>query len=343
MLYNWLKHTNFAYPLAFGLFALLPFLVWWYLKKNNFQQATFKVSSVNAFAVSSWKNRFRHLPFIFRLLALSCLIVALARPQKKNDEQRTEGEGIDIVLCMDVSGSMGSKDILPSRMEVAKEVAVEFVRSRPVDRIGLVIFSGESFTQCPITNDRNTLISQIQSLESRKYLIDGTVIGEGLATAVSRLSKSGSKSKVIILITDGKEDPPETRLIDPLTALEIAKSKGVKVYTIGMGAMPSDIIELTGNKPKSTGSGGQKIPNIDFIDEQLLEKIANETGGRYFRARDKNGLKIIYGQIDKLEKSKIEITSFRRYEERFLLFVFAALGFLFIEILLRFTVFKKFP
>jgi Ca-activated chloride channel homolog len=337
MLYNWLKHTNFAYPLAFGLFALLPLLVWWYLKKNNNQQPTVKVSSVNAFTVSSWKNRFRHLPFILRLMALSCLIVALARPQKRNDEQHSEGEGIDIVLCMDVSGSMGSQDILPSRMEVAKEVAEDFVRSRPVDRIGLVIFSGESFTQCPITTDRNTLITQIQSLESRKYLVDGTVIGEGLATAVDRLSKSGSKSKVIILITDGKEDPPETRLIDPLTALEIAKSKGVKVYTIGMGAMPSNIIEVTSNKPK------QKNPNIDFIDEDLLRKIANETGGKYFRARDKDGLKNIYGQIDQLEKSKIEITSFRRYEERFLPFVLAALAFLFAELLLHFTLFRKFP
>lgn len=337
MLYNWLKHTNFAYPLAFGLFVLFPILVGWYLKKNNNQQATVKVSSVNAFTISSWKNHFRHLPFILRLLALSCLIIALARPQKRNDEQRKEGEGIDIVLCMDVSGSMGSKDILPSRMEVAKEVAEKFVLGRPVDRIGLVIFSGESFTQCPITTDRNTLITQIQSLESRKYLVDGTVIGEGLATAVDRLSKSGSKSKVIILITDGKEDPPETRLIDPLTALEIAKSNGVKVYTIGMGALPSTIIEVTGNKTR------QKSANIDFIDEELLGKIANETGGRYFRAKDKDGLKNIYDQIDKLEKSKIEITTFRRYEERFLPFVLAALAFLLAELLLRFTLFRKFP
>ena len=336
MLYNWLKHTNFAYPLSFGLFALLPLLVWWYLKKNNNQQPTVKVSSVNAFTVSSWKNRFRHLPFILRLLALSCLIVALARPQKRNDEQHSEGEGIDIVLCMDVSGSMGSQDILPSRMEVAKEVAEDFVRSRPVDRIGLVIFSGESFTQCPITTDRNTLITQIQSLESRKFLVDGTVIGEGLATAVDRLSKSGSKSKVIILLTDGKEDPPETRLIDPLTALEIAKSKQVKVYTIGMSGAPVSIETI--NRPK-----GKKNPMADFLDEDLLQKIANETGGKYFRARDKDGLKNIYGQIDQLEKSKIEITSFRRYEERFLPFVLAALAFLFLELLLKFTIFRKFP
>jgi len=337
MLYNYIKNMDFAYPFAFGLFALLPLLIWWYVKKYNSSQPTIKVSTAQAFTVSSWKNRFRHLPFILRLLTLSCLIVALARPQKVNKEQRTEGEGIDIMLCMDVSGSMGSTDIPPSRMDVAKEVAEEFVRSRPVDRIGLVIFSGESFTQCPITNDRNTLISQIQKLESRALLKDGTVIGEGLATAVDRLSKSPSKSKVIILITDGKEDAPDTRLIDPLTALDIAKSKGIKVYSIGMGAMPTTIVEVTGNKNKP------KNPNIDFIDEALLRKIAVETGGEYFRARDKQGLKDTYNQIDILEKSKIEITSFNRSEERFFSFVLAALAFLFLEMILKFTFFRKFP
>lgn len=328
---------DFAYPYLFGLFGLLPLLVWWYAKKNNSQLATVKVSTGHAFTVTSWKNRLRHFPFILRLLVLSFLIVALARPQKRNDEEQIRGEGIDIVLCMDVSGSMGSRDILPSRMEVAKEVAEEFVRSRPVDRIGLVIFSGESFTQCPITTDRNTLITQIQTLESRRYLKDGTVIGEGLATAVDRLTKSEGKSKVIILITDGKEDAPDTRLIDPLTALEIAKSKQVKVYTIGMGAMASAIVEITGNKPK------QKNPNIDFIDEELLRKIANETGGKYFRAKDKEGLKTVYKQIDKLEKSTIDVISFKRYEEKFLPFLLIALGLLFAEIIFRYTVFRKFP
>ncbi len=328
---------HFVYPIFFGLFALLPLLIWWYVKKNDQQKATITVSTAHAFAVTSWKNRVRHLPFVFRLLTLSCLIIALAQPQKRNEEQRSEGEGIDIVLCMDVSGSMGSQDIPPSRMEVAKEVAEEFVRSRPVDRIGLVIFSGESFTQCPITNDRNTLITQIQKLESRTLLKDGTVIGEGLATAVDRLVQSKSKSKVIILITDGKEDAPDTRLIDPLTALEIAKSQGVKVYTIGMGAIPSNIIEVTGNKPKN------RNPEIGFIDVELLKKIADETGGQYFRAKDKEALKETYKQIDILEKSKVDIISFNLVEERFIPFVLVALVFLFLEMLLRFTVLRKFP
>ena len=337
MLYDWLRYLDFAFLPAFGLFIFIPVLIWWYVKKHNRQQSAVTVSSTQSFTVVSGKNRTRHLPFILRLLAISCLIIALARPQKRNDEQRTEGEGIDIVLCLDVSGSMGSRDILPSRMEVAKEMAEEFVRNRPIDRIGLVIFSGESFTQCPVTTDRNTLITQIKTLESRRYLKDGTVIGEGLATAVDRLTESEGKSKVIILITDGKEDPPDTRLIDPLTALEIAKSHSVKVYTIGMGGVPTAIVELPG-KPSR-----QRNPAIDFIDEDLLRKIANETGGRYFRARDKEGLRNTYSLIDKMEKSKVEVTSFARFEERFLPFVLAALGLLLLEMLLRFTVFRKFP
>lgn len=337
MLYNWIQDLDFAYPLLFGLLALLPLLTWWYIKRYSRNQASITVSTAHAFAASSWKNRLRHFPFLLRLLSLSALIFALARPQKRNEEQRTEGEGIDIVLCMDVSGSMGSGDIPPSRMEVAKDVAQEFVRSRPVDRIGLVIFSGESFTQCPITTDRNTLLAQIQNLESRKHLADGTVIGEGLATAVDRLSKAPGKSKVIILLTDGKEDPPETRLIDPLTALDIAKSRQVKVYTIGMSAGPATIIENTGNTKR------QDDPAVGFLDEALLQKIASETGGRYFRARDKAGLTSIYKEIDKLEKSKVETTSFKRVEEKFLPFVLAALLFLFLEMLLRFTLLRKFP
>ncbi|HEY6504326.1 MAG TPA: VWA domain-containing protein [Chitinophagaceae bacterium] len=337
MLYNWLKEIDFAQPLVFAQFVWVPVLIWWYVKKYNAKQATIKVSSAQSFTVSSWKNRFRHLPFILRLLAISCLVLALARPQKRNDQSQTKGEGIDIILCMDVSGSMSSRDILPSRLEVAKEVAAEFIISRPVDRIGIVIFSGEAFTQVPLTTDKNVLLEQIQSLESRKYLSDGTVIGEGLATAVDRLTESEAKSKVIILLTDGKEDPPETRLIDPLTALEIAKAKAIRVYAIGMGAMPSTIVEREGTAP------APKNPAIDFIDVQLLQSIAEQTGGRYFRAKDKEALKYIYDQIDKLERSKVEIASYKRYEERFLPFVLAALGFLVLEILLRLTVFKRFP
>lgn len=337
MFYEWIKDMNFAYRIAFGLFPLLGLLIYWYIERNNKQQASVQVSTTHAFRVKSWKNRFRHLPFILRMLALCALIFALARPQKRHDDQRIEGEGIDIVLCMDVSGSMGQNDILPNRMEVAKEMAIEFIQSRPVDRIGLVIFSGEAFTQAPLTSDRNTVIEQIQMLDNRRFLKDGTIIGEGLATAVARLAESTSKSKVVILITDGKEDSPDTRIIDPLTALEIAKSKGIKVYTIGVGARAGSNVELPGTPTT------KKPVSSDFIDEELLRRIADETGGKYFRARDKEGLKSTYRQIDQMEKSKVEIRSFKQYEELYLPFMLAALGLLFLEICLRLTVFKKFP
>ncbi len=337
MLYDWIKNIDFANPENFMLFGLVPFLIWWYARKYEGKLPSIKVSAAGAFRVKTARTYFRHVPFILRVLAICSLIVAVARPQKRNDQQQTQGEGIDIILCMDVSGSMGSRDILPSRMDVAKEVAVDFVLGRPVDRIGLVIFSGESFSQVPLTTDRNTLVSQIQSLESRRYLKDGTVIGEGLATAVDRLSKSTAKSRVIILLTDGKEDAPDTRLIDPLTALEIAKAKGVKVYAVGMGARPSTIVEIATNKPLP------KNPAMDFIDEALLQRIADETGGKYFRAKDKEGLQNIYRQIDQMEKSKIELTSYKRHLELFLPFVLAAVCLLFLEVVLRLTLLKRFP
>jgi len=333
MVYEWFKNIDFAYPYLLGLLVLVPFAWWWHTRRSK--QASFTVSTTHAFRVSSWKNRFRKLPLVLRMLAITCLIIALARPQKRNDEQRSRGDGIDIILCIDVSGSMNSRDIRPSRMEVAKEVAIEFVKNRPVDRIGLVIFAGESFSQCPLTGDKNTLISQLQSLESRTYLEDGTVIGEGLATSVDRLSESTSKSKVIILLTDGKEDAPDTRLIDPGTAIEIAKAKKVKVYTIGMSAGPVRVPDYA--------RGDRTSPFVELIDEQLLDRIAKETGGKYFRARDKETLRIIYSQIDKMEKSKVEITNYTRFQEMFLPLVLAALAFLFFELLLRFTLLKKFP
>lgn len=334
---GWYKNIEFAYPFAFVLFAIIPLLVFWYVKRYDRAQAFIPVSSVYSFSFTSWKNRLRHLPFILRALALICVILALARPQKRNEVQKISGNGIDIVLCMDVSGSMGSKDILPSRLEAAKEVAIQFIQNRPLDRIGLVIFSGESFTQCPITTDRTTLIEQIQSLETQKYLADGTVIGEGLATAVDRLKKSGSPSKVIILLTDGRESAPTTRIIDPLTAMEIAKEQQVKVYTIGMSAAPSTIAESTDTP------GGNKNPLSNQLDEDLLRRIANETGGKYFRALDHEGLKNIYQQIDKMEKSKVEITTFKKYEDFFPVLLLAALVLLFLEMILSSTILKKFP
>ena len=335
MLYDWLRHIEFAYPKLLSLFIILPVLVWWYVKKYNRNQGALKMSTTYSFTVSSFKNTLRHLPFVLRLLALCCIILALARPQQHSDEQLRKGQGIDIVLCIDVSGSMLSQDFAPNRLEVAKEVAEEFIRSRPIDRIGLVIFSGESYTLCPITTDKNTLITQVSGLRSG-MLQDGTLIGEGLATSVDRLTKSDAKSKVVILLTDGKEEAPETRLIDPLTALEITKAQGVKVYTIGMSAQNAIPVEenVKGKRSPATNN---------FLDEELLRRIASETGGEYFRARDKLSLQSIYLQIDKMEKSKIEIQSLRHYHDEFIPLLLIALGLLFIELILRFTILRKFP
>lgn len=318
------------------LFAFVPALIWWYVNKYNSRQAALKMSTAFSFTVSSFKNILRHVPFVLRLLALCCIILALARPQKHNDEQLRKGEGIDIVLSIDVSGSMLSQDFVPNRLEVAKQVAEDFIRGRPIDRIGLVIFSGESYTLCPITTDKGTLLTEVNGLRSG-MLQDGTLIGEGLATAVDRLSKSDAKSKVVILLTDGKEEAPETRLIDPLTALEIAKAQRVKVYTIGMSAQNAQSV------PEETGAKKRRSPADNFLDEQLLRRIAGETGGQYFRARDKLSLQDIYRQIDQMEKSKIEVQSLRHYQEAFIPLLLIALALLFVELVLRFTFLKKFP
>jgi len=335
MIYDWLRHIEFAYPQLLGLFIILPVLIWWYVKKYNKRQGALKMSTTHSFTVSSFKNMLRHLPFVLRLGAFICIILAIAKPQKHVDEELRRGQGIDIVLCIDVSGSMLSQDFTPNRLEVAKDVAEEFIRSRPIDRIGLVIFSGESYTLCPITTDKNTLITQVSGLRSG-MLQDGTLIGEGLATSVDRLTKSDAKSKVVILLTDGKEEAPETRLIDPLTALEITKAQGVKVYTIGMSAQNAIPVEenVKGKKSPATNN---------FLDEELLRRIASETGGEYFRARDKLSLQSIYGQIDQMEKSKIEIQSLRHYYDEFIPLLLLALGLLFIELVLRFTILRKFP
>src|SRR5687768_2341821 len=310
MIQEWLENIDFAYPRLLSFFLLMPFLIWWYIVKSGKKSGSIKVSTIHSFHGSTFKTKLRHLPFVLRLLALSCLLIAIARPQKRNDEQITGGEGIDIVVCMDVSGSMLSRDFQPNRLAVAREMAAEFIRNRPIDRISLVIFAGESYTMSPLTTDKNTLLTQVTTLQSG-LLEDGTLIGEGLATAVERLSESKAKSKVIILLTDGKEEMTEDRIIDPRTALEIAKARGIKVYTIGMAQ--------EGYVPVQENT--KTIKSTELIDEALLKNIAVETGGEYFRARDKKGLKEIYERIDKMEKVKIEQSSFKRTEEKYLVFV----------------------
>lgn len=334
MLNEWYQHIVFAYPYLLWLLLLLPVLTGWYMLKNKKSTSSITVSTVSIYKKpGSSKNIIRHLPFILRMFSLALLIIAIARPQTRSNEERVEGEGIDIILCMDVSGSMLAEDFSPNRLEAMKEVAVNFVDARKTDRIGLVIFAGEPFTQCPPTTDYASLKSQILAVRSG-ILQDGTAIGSGLATGVERLKKSKSKSKVIILLTDGENNGG---LIDPNAAKEIAKAFQIKVYTIGMGT------EGYAALPQQTTGGVVRTMEKVNIDEKILTEIAMETGGNYFRAKDNESLSKIYSDIDQLEKSKIETSSFARYAEEFYLLAIAVAVLLLLEVWLRYKTLRKFP
>ncbi|MBK5286614.1 MAG: VWA domain-containing protein [Bacteroidia bacterium] len=326
---------TYAHPYFFWLLVLIPLLAAFYFFFLNRKKPVIHFSS---FAVltgvrKTLRQRFLHLPMILRLLAVSVFIIAMARPQSTSKSQSINSEGIDIVLCMDISGSMLAEDFKPNRIEAGKKVALDFIEGRENDRIGLVIFSGESFTQCPITTDHAVIKNLFKSVTTG-LLNDGTAIGEGLATAVSRIKDSKAKSKVVILLTDGVNNAGS---IAPATAGEIAKTFGIKVYTIGIGT------NGTAPYPVKTPFGIQ-YQNMEVqIDEDILRQIANETGGKYFRATDNNKLKQIYAEIDRMEKTVIEVTEFRRKGEEFLPWVIAGLLLLFAEGFSRFTFLKSIP
>ena len=331
-LMDW-KYLSFAHPVYFGLLLLIPLLIWWRNRNRKVSSPSLRLTTTAGVkgAKPSWKVRFRPVLIVLRVLALVAIIVALARPQSSNTTESIDSEGIDIVLSMDISGSMLAEDFKPNRIEAAKKVALSFVDQRPTDRLGLVIFSGESFTQCPITIDHHVLKEQISAVKSG-MLQDGTSIGMGLATAVQSLRNSKGKSKVIILMTDGVNN---TGLIDPATALEIAKAYKIRVYTIGVGSMGQAL------SPVQTPMGMQMQMVPVQIDEPLMKKIAVETGGKYFRATDNKSLNNVYKEIDQLEKTKIEISSFKHYAELFFPFAALALICLALEMLLRYTIFKS--
>jgi Ca-activated chloride channel family protein len=331
-LLDW-QHITFAHPLFFGLLLLIPFMVWWYTKGKKSDNPSLRLTSLGGLspAMAGGRARFRPVLFVLRIICLVALIVAMARPQSSNTTENIESEGIDMVLSMDVSGSMLAEDFHPNRIEAAKNVALKFVDQRPGDRIGLVIFSGESFTMCPITIDHNVLKEQISQIQNG-MVTDGTSIGMGLATAVDRLRNAKGKSRVIILMTDGVNN---MGLIDPLTALEIAKAYKVRVYTIGIGTMGQAVM------PVKTPYGVQKQMVPVEIDEKLLRQIATQTGGKYFRATGNKTLETIYDDIDKLEKTRVDITSYKHYAELFFPFAMIAVIALALEMLLRYTVFKS--
>jgi Ca-activated chloride channel family protein len=326
---------QYLHPQFFWLLLILPIYWVWYWYFNHRQKATLTLSSIDTLIKlnNNWVNVLQHAMPVLKSLSMAALIIALARPQSTTESEEINVEGIDIVLSMDISSSMLAEDFKPNRIEAAKKLAAEFIDSRKNDRIGLVVFGGESFTQCPITTDHEVLKNLFKDIHSG--MIDGgTALGMGLATAVDRLKDSKAKSKVIILMTDGVNN---TGLIDPETGYELAKTYGIRVYTIGVGTQgyaPS---------PVPTNFGIQYMNVPVEIDEVLLKKIANETGGIYFRATGNAKLKEVYEKIDKLEKTKIEVNSFKNYAEKYLKWAYLALFFLLMALLLQFTFLRSFP
>ncbi|MBR4132913.1 MAG: VWA domain-containing protein [Bacteroidales bacterium] len=318
----------FEYPYLLWLLAIPVFLVALYLYRElSGRNPHMRVSTARPWKLEgrSALSVLRHLPFALRIAALSLIIVAIARPRSSSQMEKIDTEGIDIVLAMDVSTSMLARDFNPDRISAAKDIAIEFIAQRPTDRIGIVVFAGESYTQCPLTTDRATLINLMKEVQT-DLIEDGTAIGNGLATAVARMADSDAKSRVIILLTDGVNNSGE---IAPLTAAEIANTYGVRVYTIGVGA------NGTAPYPVMTpwGVDIQRV-NVE-IDEDLLKTIAETTGGRYFRATDNTKLAEIYSEINRMEKARTTIDSFPIYKELFTRYALLALAFLLLELLIR--------
>lgn len=329
---NLFSGIEFANKGFLWLLVLVPLMIFWYIWRKEKLQGSLRTSALKSFALPR-KSRYstlRHYGIVLRTLALIALIIALARPQSAFSWQNSTTEGIDIVIATDISGSMLAEDLKPNRLEAGKNIAVDFIKDRPEDRIGLVIFSGESFTQCPLTIDHDVLINLFGEI-SNGMIEDGTAIGMGLATAVNRLKESEAKSKVVILLTDGSNT---TGSIPPLTAAEIAKQMKVRVYTVGVGT------KGFAPYPMKTPFGVQYQQVPVTIDEDVLKNIAQMTGGQYFRATNNAKLKQIYQQIDQLEKAKIAVTQYNKKTERFLPFALFALALLLLEFLLRNTIFK---
>lgn len=330
-----LGNIHFANPEFLWLLVSIPILVVWYILKYKHSLVPLKVSTVTGFKRTQpgFRVKFHHTPFLLRIVAIMLFIVALARPQSSSSSREIETEGIDIVIALDISGSMLAEDFKPNRLEAAKKITEKFIDSRENDRIGLVIFSAKSFTQCPITIDHTVLKNLLKEIKSG-LIEDGTAIGMGLATAVDRLKDSKARSRVIILLTDGINN---TGIISPLTAAELAKNFGIRVYTIGVGTIGK------APYPFQTPFGIQYM-NVDVeIDEPLLKQIAAETGGKYFRATNNRALETIYKEIDTMEKTKIKQTVYTTFTDLFFPFVLVGSILFVTELLLKLLVFRKIP
>ena len=326
----------FEYPkLLYLLLLLVPLIALYIWRELKGKYPTLRISSSLPFnGKGGYIKRYaRHLPYILRVVAIAALIVAIARPRSSEDFERVDTEGIDIIFAIDVSTSMLARDFTPDRISAAKDIAIEFIAQRPNDRMGIVVFAGESFTQCPLTTDRATLINMMKEVETG-LIEDGTAIGNGLATAIARLKDSHAKSRVVILLTDGVNNRGE---IAPITAAEIAKTYGVRVYTIGIGAM--------GVAPYPVMTPfGVDIQNVQVeIDEALMEQISESTDGRYFRATDNTKLLEIYGEINKMETSRTIVDSFPIFKELFMRYALIALIAFALELLLRIFILRRIP
>ncbi|MEM0541583.1 VWA domain-containing protein [Flavobacterium sp. j3] len=331
------KEVTFLNPEFFWLFLLLPAAVAWLYFKRKQQTATLKMSSIKGFQTQkSLVAKLKPYLFVLRLLALSSLIIAMARPRKVDISSQTKStKGIDIVMAMDVSGSMLAKDLKPNRMEALKKVAATFVEGRPNDRIGIVVYAAEAYTKTPVTSDKAVVLNAIQSIKYDNVIQDGTGIGMGLATAVNRLKDSKAKSKIIILLTDGENN---AGFIEPETASQIASEYGIKVYTICIGTNGNALFPYA-----YAPNGGFLFKMMPVeIDEDLMNAIAKTTGGKYYRAINNKKLEEIYNEINKLETTEIEELKFYDYQEKFRPFVWFAFGLVLIEIGLRNTVYRSF-
>ncbi|MDO4320756.1 MAG: VWA domain-containing protein [Bacteroidales bacterium] len=325
-----------AHPHFLWLLLILIPLVVWYILRQRTAHPTMSLSSTSAFGHMpvSWKQYLRHFMFVLRLGAIACLIVVLARPQQKDNWRTTSTEGTDIVLAMDVSASMLARDFSPNRMEAAKKVAAKFVQGRESDNIGLVIFAGESLTGVPMTVDRTQLLNYIDGI-SMEMLEDGTAIGDGIATSLNRLKEGKAKSKSIILLTDGSNN---TGVVAPVSASEVAKEMGVKIYAIGVGT--------NGTAPFPSYDMFGKIvytPQPVVIDEATLRKIAENTGGKYFRATGNTALEEIFAEIDRMEKTQMDVKVFSHTEDDYMLWAWLAFGLFALEMLLRYIFLRPIP
>ncbi|MFZ0392163.1 MAG: VWA domain-containing protein [Calditrichia bacterium] len=329
---------RFANPEYLYLLLIIPFIAYYFWRRGSRLSGRIKYSTLKYVknAPVSWRQRFRRHLYILRLLVLSLFILGLARPQSGTRQQQITTEGIDIIMVLDVSSSMLAEDFKPdNRLEAAKKVAQEFIQGRVNDRIGLVIFAGEAFTQSPLTLDYGVLVDLLEKIKVAPREWDGTAIGNGLATAVARLKDSKSKSKVVILLTDGQNNSGE---VDPQTAAHIAETFGVRVYTIGAGKHGTALM------PQDDPLFGRRyVPVPVKIDEDLLKRISNETNGQYFRATDTEKLREIYSQIDQLEKTKIEVKEFTRYRELFVNYAGAGIALLLLELVLAGSWLRKLP